>query len=374
MASVFVCGPLCHPPLLRAVLGHDVVDVPGRLHDYRIGWVADIPRPVPSAGSTVEGFLTDLPAEDIARIAHHERVFGASPVNVTVRRGPQGGATEPALVFAAAAPRDAAVGAWSLKDWVSRCGDLAVAVADDIMAWFPDPVAASREGPLLVRAASRLRARAAGPATVRRDAVPGDVSIAALRQPYAQFFAVEEANLRFRRFDGSLSAAVERAAFVSADAATVLPYDPVRDRVLVIEQFRIGPHLRGDPRPWHLEIIAGRIDPGETPGDAARREAEEEAGLLLGTLVPIAGYYPSPGAKTEFLYGFLAIADLPDEAARLGGAAEEHEDIRAHVLPFDRLMDLIASGEVATGPLILSALWLSRERGRLRAEAAGAAP
>jgi nudix-type nucleoside diphosphatase (YffH/AdpP family) len=151
-----------------------------------------------------------------------------------------------------------------------------------------------------------------------------------------------------------------------ADAVTVLPYDPVRDRVLLIEQFRTGPLARGDVAAWQLEAIAGRIDPGETPQDAARREAVEEAGLTLDTLIPVAGYYPSPGAISEFLYSYVALVDLPDGSAGIFGVEGEAEDIRGHLIPFAQMMDLVASGEIANAPLILTALWLQRERARLR--------
>ncbi len=115
------------------------------------------------------------------------------------------------------------------------------------------------------------------PATLRRQASADDVVVAELRHPYTWFFGVEEADLRFRRFDGSLSPQVTRAAFISGDAVTVLPYDPVRDCVMLVEQFRFGPYARGDTNPWSLEPIAGRIDAGESPQTAARREAQEEA-------------------------------------------------------------------------------------------------
>jgi nudix-type nucleoside diphosphatase (YffH/AdpP family) len=134
----------------------------------------------------------------------------------------------------------------------------------------------------------------------------------------------------------------------------------------LVEQFRYGPFLRGDPNPWSLEPIAGRIDPGESPEAAARREAAEEARLALGRLHLVGRYYPSPGAVTEWLVSYVAEADLPDGSAGLGGLATEAEDIRAHVIPFVRLMELIATGEAANGPLLVSALWLARLRDRRR--------
>lgn len=212
----------------------------------------------------------------------------------------------------------------------------------------------------------RARARQGRPATLRGAHSPDDVQVQTRAEPYAAFFAVEEQDLRFRRFDGTLSAPVRRAGFVSGDAVTVLPYDAARDQVLLIEQFRFGPHLRGDANPWQLEAIAGRIDGGETPEIAAIREAKEEAGLVLDRLVPIAGYYPTPGMAAEFLYSFLALVDLPEGTAGTFGLQSESEDIRGHLVSFDRLMELCSSGEVGNAPTLLSALWLARERPRLR--------
>lgn len=215
-------------------------------------------------------------------------------------------------------------------------------------------------------AATRARSGAPTPARLRRTPVAGDAPISHRAEPYAAFFAVEEQDLRFRRFDGTLSAPVHRAAFVSGDAVTVLPYDPKRDLVLLVEQFRFGPHVRGDANPWQLEAIAGRIDAGETPEAAARREALEEAGLTLDRLIPIAGYYPSPGAFGEYLYSYLALVDLPDGVEGVFGMEGEAEDIRGHLVAFDDLLALVTTGEIANAPLILSVLWLSRQRVALR--------
>jgi len=205
------------------------------------------------------------------------------------------------------------------------------------------------------------------PTTLRHRAGPADVQIISQSVPYRDFFAVSETHLTHRRFDGTNSAVIKRAAFLSGDAVTVLPYDPVRKRVLLIEQFRAGPLARGDAQPWSLEAIAGRIDAGETPEAAARREAMEEAGLSLGPLRQIASYYPSPGAMNEYLYSFVAICDLPDGTAGIHGLASEAEDIRGHLVSLDHLMDLVRSGEVNNAPLILTALWLAMSAQELQA-------
>lgn len=215
-----------------------------------------------------------------------------------------------------------------------------------------------------VRAAGRVRARIGDG--------PGRVDVAQDRVLWAGFFETVQSDLTHGRFDGTDSAQVTRAGFETGDAVTVLPYDPIRDRVMVVQQFRYGPCLRGDPHPWTIEPIAGRIDLGESTDDCARREAIEEAGLTLGDLHLVSGFYPTGGAVSEYITSYVGIADLPDEAAGLGGAADEDEDIRAHLIDWDVFIDILDSGEGETGPLIMSGYWLARHRERLRREAGGA--
>lgn len=210
------------------------------------------------------------------------------------------------------------------------------------------------------RAASRARAEASHtPATLRADWGPDAVEVSARSQPYSGFFTLEETTLTFRRFDGTMSRPVTRAGFVGGDAAIVLPYDPERGLVMVIEQFRYGPWLRHDPRPWLLEPIAGRVDAGETPAACARREAQEEAGIGLDRLHHVADYYPSPGVDTEYFYTFIGLTRLDPSMQGIGGLAGETEDIRSHVIAFSRLQELVSSGEVNNGPLVLLSLWLA---------------
>ncbi len=249
-------------------------------------------------------------------------------------------------------------------------GPEAEALATAVMSGFGQlspAVMRARLGSLRVAAASRVRAAgAAGPAL---RAGGGEVDVTARAQAHAGFFGLEIMELCHSRFAGGMSPVIRREVFVSGDAVTVLPYDPWRDRVLLVEQFRAGPLGRGDPLPWQLEAIAGRIDPGETPEDCARREAVEEAGLVLGRLEKVADYYPSPGAMTEFIYSYVALCDLPDGVAGVFGQPEEAEDIRGQLVPFDGLMAAVAGGEIGNAPLILTALWLQRERDRLRDQA-----
>ena len=201
---------------------------------------------------------------------------------------------------------------------------------------------------------------------VRSGLSGDDVEVLEQRRPYTNYFSMIEHDLRFRRFDGGMSARVTRAGLIAGDAATVLPYDAAADTVLLIEQFRFGPWARGDRRPWTLEPIAGRTDPGDDAEETARREAREEAGLEIGRLERIAAFYPTTGAMSEYVVSFVGLCDLSDRSGVVGGAAAEDEDILSHVIPFERLMHLVASGEAENAPLLISAWWLAANRDRLR--------
>ncbi len=240
--------------------------------------------------------------------------------------------------------------------------------ADILAARGQQPAAALRaaRGPMLVRAASAVRAAGEGGADGAGD---GAVEVIERRHPYRAFFGIEELTLRHRLFAGGMSPAIRREVFVVTDAVTVLPYDPLRDLVLMVEQFRAGAQVRGARQPWQIEAVAGRIDPGETPEATARREAVEEAGVGLGEFLHVAGYYPSPGGCSEFIHSYVGLADLGGVTGGLHGVEEEGEDIRTHVVPFAAAMDWLATGRIRNAPLTISLLWLDRERPRLRAAA-----
>ena len=375
MTTFFFYGTLCHAPLLRTVLGREVQAIPARLPDHSVFWVAGRAFPMIEAGGAgAEGVLVaDMSAEDVARLNFYEGGFAYQTRDVTVEA--EGAGRVPAQVYFPDPGRWQPGAPWRLEDWAARWGDTVVTTARDAMALYGlgDPaVIHARYPQMLMRGGSRLRAEAEKPQTrLRRRAEPGDIRVTKRRQVYANYFAVEESDLTFRRFDGTMSPEVNRAVFISGDATVVLPYDPVRDRVLLVEQFRMGPHGRGDPQSWLIETVAGRVDGGESPEEAALREAREEAGLDIRELIPALNCYPSPAAMAEYLYTYIGIADLPDNAAGIGGVEGEAEDIRAHIVPFSTLMDLVESGEANTAPLALLAYWLDRNRAGIRA-AAGA--
>ncbi|PRX32711.1 nudix-type nucleoside diphosphatase, YffH/AdpP family [Meinhardsimonia xiamenensis] len=362
MATFFLLPPLDCAELLACVAGHAPRARRVRLPGHRALWPRGLAAavPVPAGNQDAEGIVIEaLSATERERLAFWHRAQGLVPVALELEDG-------------------RAASGWGLREPPDETSlplpaDLVRAVAEEVMGLFgrADAAALRRRWPMLAaRGASRWRARstcvqggesaADGVETIRRE------------RPWDGFFAVETRRLRHRLFAGGMSAEVERAGFVMADAVTVLPYDPARDRVLVIEQFRFGPLLREDPAPWMLEPVAGRIDLGETPEETARREAMEEAGVELGALHPIGSYYPTPGAVSEYLWSFIGIAELPDGAAGIRGLASEHEDIRGRLVSFPELEAMLVAGQLRNGPMLLSALWLARHRARLRAGTSGA--
>ncbi|MGH1369167.1 MAG: NUDIX domain-containing protein [Maritimibacter sp.] len=377
--GLFVFGTLRHLPLLDTVVdGLDGLNLrPALAPGFQAHSVQGAAYPVLREGGAgaaqfAEGLLIeDLDPVQRARLDFFEAGFGyhLRDIPVTLEKGARG----TAQVYWPDVPTDVAEKTWSLSAFSERYGEIWVEAAREAMGYFGKKSAhevALMMPTIQMRAASRLRAQEALPTSLRSGlSARDDVHVLEARTPYVNYFQIGEQDLSFRQFDGEMSAAVTRAALVGGDAVTVLPYDPQRDVVLLIEQFRMGPFLRGDPKPWLLEPIAGRIDPGETPQACARREAFEEAGVTVGALENVGQGYPSPGAMSEFLYSYVAVMELAGLGGEVHGLKNEAEDIRTHVIGFDRLMELARGGEVASVPLLMSAYWLALNRERLRASA-----
>ncbi len=365
--AVFLFGTLRDLELLEVVLGAapDVSDA--ELPNARVARAAGQSYPVlaEAKGQVAQGLvLRGVSPEQLARLDYYEAPYGYTRHETQLDVGFADAYRPPA------GQEQEAAEDWSLADWQAAYGPLMREAAVEIMEGFgsvePAQIA-SRVPVIRARAQQRINARTqVTPTQLRRPHDRSDVAVSARRKPYSHFFAVEELDVAARQFDGVMPAPSERAIFMMSDAVSVLPYDPVRDRVLLIEQFRTGAYLRGDTNPWSLEAIAGRQDPGETAEETARREALEEAGLTLGALHLVARYYSSPGGCTEYMTSFVALADLPDGVEGVGGLDSEAEDIRSMLVPFEGLQDALKSGEAENGPLVMSALWLTAHRDRLR--------
>ncbi|MEL6991488.1 MAG: NUDIX domain-containing protein [Pseudomonadota bacterium] len=366
MSRVFLMGPLAWRPLMEVVLGAHLPTSPVVLTNVAPGPSSAFSFPHIHDKALADAVSVELDDPDtFDALSFFAAALGAHPVP---KHGVLDGKRASGILFVADGPLQSA--SMPVEDWIAAWGDLALTAAHEIMGYHGRVPAADlswRMSMILSRAVSVHAARATpGPISRRRDMPRDAVTVHRKKPLHEGFFLTRGYQLQYPNFDGRQSDALHREVFVAADAVIVLPYDPVRDRVLLVEQFRMGPFARGDIYPWVFEPPAGRVDAGETVEEAARRECEEEAGLTLSRLEHVSSHYCSPGASTEYYHCFVALTDLPDEAAGLGGLDTEHEDIRTHVLEFDQAMHLVSTGEANIGPMILLLMWLQRERPRLR--------
>jgi ADP-ribose pyrophosphatase len=199
------------------------------------------------------------------------------------------------------------------------------------------------------------------------DAAPDDPEVEILETStgFERFLRMEVIRFRHRRFSGEWSAALTYDVLRRGPAVGVLLYDPDRDEVVLVEQLRL-PALLAGASPRQIEIVAGLVDPGETPEQVAVRETQEEAGLALESdLIPIQRYLPSPGASDESVELFCARVDAA-RAAGLHGLPEEGEDIRVVVKSIAEIEAMLDAGAVENGHSLVALYWLLRNRQGLR--------
>lgn len=188
---------------------------------------------------------------------------------------------------------------------------------------------------------------------------------------YRGFFRLSRLHLRHTLFGGGWSEVLQRELFHRTSCVAVVPYDPLRDTVLLLEQFRIGA-VKGQGDPWLLEIVAGAIEEGESAEEVAHREALEEAGCRLQELIRLYEFFTTPGGSSEKLTLFCGIIDSQGLGG-VHGLAEEGEDIRASVVGFDEAWDLVQSGRIESAIPIIGLQWLAMNRQDLRRRYGGAA-
>ncbi|WP_370303040.1 ADP-ribose diphosphatase, partial [Rheinheimera baltica] len=171
------------------------------------------------------------------------------------------------------------------------------------------------------------------------------------------FFRLDRYTLRHKLFAGGWSEPMKREVFERGHAVVVLPYNAQTDELVLIEQFRVGA-ASSSASPWLLEVIAGMIEPGESAEQVAIREAEEEAGLTINELWPMLSYLSSPGGTTERIQLFLGRLTQPVQPG-VFGLAEEHEDIKVHVLSRTDAMQLLAEQKIDNAASVIALQWLA---------------
>ncbi|AKE08751.1 MULTISPECIES: ADP-ribose diphosphatase [Serratia] len=193
-----------------------------------------------------------------------------------------------------------------------------------------------------------------------------DVEIIARETLYRGFFSLNLYRFRHRLFNGDMSPEIKREIFERGHAAVLLPYDPVRDEVVLIEQLRIAA-VDTSTSPWLLEMVAGMIETGESVEDVCRREAQEEAGVTVGRCKPVLSYLASPGGTSERLSIMVGEVDATT-AEGIHGLEEEHEDIRVHVVSREQAYRWVEEGAIDNAASVIALQWLALHHESLRKE------
>jgi ADP-ribose pyrophosphatase len=206
---------------------------------------------------------------------------------------------------------------------------------------------------------------------VRRTFTAKDVRVVQKKSPFKGYFRIDRYRLSHRLFEGGWSQPMTREVFERGHAVGVLLYDPDRDVVVLIEQFRVGAYAMQSSRglarasPWLMEVVAGIVEKGESPKDVARRESREEAGCEVLDLVHICDYLVSPGGSTETVILFCGRVRAPRHGS-VHGIDAEHEDIRVHVVPSSRALAWLDSGRAGNSMIVIALQWFGLHRDRLR--------
>jgi ADP-ribose pyrophosphatase len=182
---------------------------------------------------------------------------------------------------------------------------------------------------------------------------------------FSRFLRMDVVHFRHRLYSGEWSGERVYDLVRRGDAVAILLYDPDRESVVLVEQFRLAPVYAG-MSPWQIETVAGLVDGNESYEAVARRETQEEAGLEpIGELIPIQRYLPSPGHSDETVMLFLGRIDA-GRAGGIFGLAEEAEDIRVVVKTMAELEAMLDAGQIETGHTLVCVQWLFRQRERVR--------
>ncbi len=184
------------------------------------------------------------------------------------------------------------------------------------------------------------------------------------------FLTLHRYRLRHTLFAGGWSKELERERVDGYRAASVLPYDPVTDQVVLVEQFRIGA-LQDEQRPWILEVVGGILEDGNSPEQVAHKETWEEAGCEITELVPICEYMPSPGTTSERVHLFCGRVDATGVDGGIHGVDAEGEDIRVSVLDAERAIAGLYDGRINSSSTLIAMQWLALHKAQLRSAWAG---
>ncbi len=183
---------------------------------------------------------------------------------------------------------------------------------------------------------------------------------------YQGFFSLNRYQVKHTLFAGGWSEVLTRELFQRGSCVAVLLYDPDADKVVIIEQFRMGSMSQPEvgERAWLLEIVAGAIEEGESAEEVAYREAQEEAGCVVQEMHLINEFYTSPGGTSERISLFYGRVNA-DDVGGIHGLDHEHEDILVSTVSFSEAYKMIQDGRIESAIPIIAIQWLALNKHQL---------
>ncbi len=173
---------------------------------------------------------------------------------------------------------------------------------------------------------------------------------------HSGFFNMNKVTLKYKKFDGSWSNEIDRELFGGAQVATILPYDPINKKIVLIKQFRPGTMSKGENNNYLYEIVGGIIDNDEDPKETAKRECIEETGCKIKKLTPIQAYYPAPGSSESFYHLYLGEVDAPN-GEYIKGLKTENEDILVKSYSYAEVKKKLENKEIINAMALIALQW-----------------
>ena len=182
-----------------------------------------------------------------------------------------------------------------------------------------------------------------------------DINILSKKNLYNGFYKLTELTLKHKKHNGRWSKSIKREIFSGSHVATVLPYDPKKKKIVLINQFRAGV-INQNINPIITEIVAGFISKNEKPVKAAIRECEEETGCKVINIKKMFSYFPSPGSSESYYHLYFAEVDSFN-GIRITGQTDENEDILAKSYPITEVKELLMENNILNGLTLIALQW-----------------
>ena len=182
------------------------------------------------------------------------------------------------------------------------------------------------------------------------------------KRVFDRFIKIDEITLKRETFRDKNIEEIIRYHIARPEAVGVLLENVSSQHMVLVEQFRYASLGKITGNGWTTEILAGLIDDGESPLEAARRETFEETGYRVNQLVPISTYFTSIGISDEQIHLFYGKVTDEDQTGPGGGVQHQSEDLRVVELDYPTLTRKIRNGEINDGKTIIAAQWLALRR------------